>query len=61
MIFQKYLSNHVLAYNNLGVAYAIKGKLHKAIAYWNRVLEIDPEDTAAHNNITRATKIINKK
>jgi cytochrome c-type biogenesis protein CcmH/NrfG len=53
--------NHVSALNNLGTAYAIKGKLYKAIAHWKRVLEIDPGDTAAQNNIARARKIIYKK
>jgi cytochrome c-type biogenesis protein CcmH/NrfG len=53
--------NHVSAHNNLGTAYARKGKLYKAIAHWKRVLEIDPGDIAAQNNIARARKIIYKK
>ena len=53
--------NHVSTHNNLGTAYAIKGKLYKAIVHCKKILEIDPEDTAAQNANVMARKIIYKK
>jgi cytochrome c-type biogenesis protein CcmH/NrfG len=42
------------ARNNLGVAYAKQGKLDQAIAQWEKVLEIEPQNKSAKENINKA-------
>jgi cytochrome c-type biogenesis protein CcmH/NrfG len=39
----------------------MQGNLAKAIAQWEKVLEIDPQNQSARENILKAKKMINKR
>jgi Flp pilus assembly protein TadD len=45
------------AYNNLGVAYAMQGELDKAVGLWQKVLEMDPGNPKAKDNLAKAKHI----
>ena len=44
-------SNHVDAYNNLGIVYKELGELQKAVDCYQKVIQIQPEDVYAHYNL----------
>ncbi|MBN2532999.1 MAG: tetratricopeptide repeat protein [Spirochaetales bacterium] len=46
------------AYNQLGVIYARENELKKAIQYWKKALEIEPDHENAKANLRRAREII---
>jgi cytochrome c-type biogenesis protein CcmH/NrfG len=48
------------ARNNLGVALAVQGNLDKALQEWEKVLEIDPANKSARENILKAGEMIKK-
>jgi cytochrome c-type biogenesis protein CcmH/NrfG len=41
------------------VVYAIEGKLEAAIAAWEKVLEFEPDNRQARDNILKAQKLLN--
>ena len=47
------------AYNNLGVAHAMQGEIERAVGLWEKVLEMDPNNQKAKDNIAKAKKIMN--
>jgi tetratricopeptide (TPR) repeat protein len=44
-------SNNVVAYNNLGYMLIVQGQTAKAVEYFQKALEIDPNYAEAHNNL----------
>ena len=48
------------AYNQLGVIYARKNDLGKAIQYWGKALEADPDNQNAKANYQRAKSLVGK-
>ena len=48
------------ARNNLGVAFAMQGKLNEAILEWEKILEIDPTNQSAQDNVRSAKEILEK-
>ena len=50
-----------MAHYNLGMAYAMQGKLNQAIAEWQIVLRLDPQNTHAGKNIEKARMMLNRK
>jgi len=48
------------ARNNLGVAFAMQGNLDSALAEWEKVLEIDPQNRGARENIIKAREMMDK-
>ena len=48
----------VEAHYNLGLAYAMQGKLNRAISEWEKVLQLDPSHRSAGNNIEKAKEMI---
>jgi cytochrome c-type biogenesis protein CcmH/NrfG len=50
----------VMAHYNLGMAYAMQGKFNSAVAEWQRVLQLDPHNTLAKNNLQKAKKMMNR-
>ena len=44
-------SDYADAYNNMGSAYKVLGKLDDALQAYNKVIHINPNHAFAHNNI----------
>jgi len=51
---------NVMAHYNLGMAYAMQGKLNLAISAWQKVLQLDSHNTMAKNNIQKAKKMMTR-
>jgi cytochrome c-type biogenesis protein CcmH/NrfG len=42
------------------MAYAMQGQLNFAVSEWKKVLQLDPHNTPAQNNIQKAKKMMAK-
>ena len=43
----------------MGVAYAIEGEIGRAVGLWEKVLEMDPNNRNAKDNIAKAKQMMN--
>jgi superkiller protein 3 len=48
-------SRNVKAYNNLGVVYAMQGKMNEAVIQFEKALHLDPYDVFARENLEKAS------
>jgi tetratricopeptide (TPR) repeat protein len=48
------------SYYDLGMVYAMQKNYNDAIIQWKKVLNIDPDNLSAKENIERAKKILGK-
>ncbi|MBL7196307.1 MAG: tetratricopeptide repeat protein, partial [Desulfobacterales bacterium] len=49
-------ANNSIVHNNLGVTFAVQGKVSEAIKHYTEALRIRPKDVLAHNNLGNALK-----
>jgi len=47
-------ASQITAFNNLGVAYAMKSKLEQAVEQFQAVLQVQPDNPNALQNLARA-------
>ena len=52
--FLAYRPNDISTLMQLGIAYVALGRLDDAIVQFRRVVELNPQDAAAHRNLARA-------